>query len=79
MDPIAERALALVDADREEAIQELIQLAGGRRAPLDSARDALVARLSRTSEDFEATRALRLVTIALQRVGWEPTSTAHRT
>ena len=77
MDPIAERAVALVDAEREEAIEELVELAGRRRAPLESARDALVARLLRRADDFEATRALRLVTVALQRVGWESTSTTH--
>ncbi len=69
-DPIAEQALALVGGPADSAVEELVAMAGGRREPLVGARDALVGRLHRRSDDFDATKALRLVSRALARVGW---------
>jgi hypothetical protein len=69
-DPIAEQALALVSGPADEAVDELVALVGGQREPLVGARDALVGRLHRRSDDFDATKALRLVSRALARVGW---------
>jgi hypothetical protein len=55
----------------EEAVAELVSLAGGQRRPLEAARDALVARLHRDPGDFGATAALRLVLRALDRADFE--------
>ena len=66
-------ALALdpVAADSPDVVSELITIAGGRRPPLEAAASLLIARLHRRSDDFGATRALRSVTAALSRIGWE--------
>lgn len=53
------------------AVSELVELAGGRRDPLESAARTFVARLHRRSDDYEATNALRLVNRALVRIGWD--------
>ena len=67
---ILTRALALgaAGADAEEAAQELMRMSGGRREPLESARDHLVARLHGDSSDHEATKALQLVNAALPQI-----------
>ena len=67
---IRARAVALVGAPRETAVEELLDLADGDRAALAAARDTFVARLHRRSDDYEATLALRLLNEVLPRVGW---------
>jgi hypothetical protein len=68
---VEQRAAELADGTiREEAINELVELAGGQRGPLEAAAHSFVARLHRRSDDFVATNALRLVNAALGRVGW---------
>jgi len=76
---ILERALDAVAEQSPDAVTELITLAGGRRPPLEAAASLLIARLHRRSDDFAATRALRSVTEALSRIGWEmpPRPTRH--
>ncbi len=69
--PLLESALSLVGQPRDEAVEQLVALAGHRRAGLEGARDALVARLHRRQDDFDAAHALQLVERALRRVGWE--------
>jgi hypothetical protein len=65
-DAIVRRAVqpASTPGDRTLAA-ELLDIAGDRRAPLDAVRAELQRRLARRSDDFEATRALRLVEGAL--------------
>ncbi len=69
---IASRAVALgsAGAPRSEAAEELARLSGGRRAPLQSARDHFVRRLHADVADYEATKALQLVNAALSQIGW---------
>src|SRR5260370_10514842 len=76
---IAERAVELVraEADPESAASELVNLAGGRRAPLEEASLEFVGRLHRRSDDFEATEALRLVVRALGQL-WDAEVDARR-
>lgn len=76
---IAERAVELVraGADPETATSELVNLAGGRRAPLEEASLVFVGRLHRRRDDFEATKALRLVDRALGQL-WEVEVDARR-
>ena len=71
-DPIVGRAVALgaAGADRQQAAEELVRMSEGRREPLALARDHLVARLHGDSADYEATKALQLVNVALSKVGW---------
>jgi uncharacterized protein len=80
---IAERALALGDElnrgaqTRSEAVQQLV--AAGNRAALEEARDELVLRLRRSSDDYSATSALNLANRALAEVGWpDPFNWKHR-
>ncbi len=77
---ILERALDPVAEASPGAVAELITMAGGRRPPLEAAASLLIARLHRKSDDFGATRALRSVTAALSRIGWEMPAppTRHR-
>jgi hypothetical protein len=72
---IAQRAVELTHQgiSRDDAIADLVELADGRRGPLETAAHDFVQRLHRHSDDFEATKALRLVTAALGRVGWDTT------
>jgi hypothetical protein len=58
------------NSDRDGAIQELIRLAAGQRAPPEQARDELVCRLLPRSNDYEATARLTLVNAALAEIGW---------
>lgn len=68
---LLERALAPAAAESPDAVAELIEMAEGRRPPLEAAASLLIARLHRKSDDFGATRALCSVTAALSRIGWE--------
>jgi hypothetical protein len=68
---IAARALSLTAGASPEAAAELVTMAEGLRPPLEAARMLLVARLTRRSDDFAATRALSAVSAALSRIGWE--------
>jgi hypothetical protein len=63
--------LVVIAEASPDAVAELITMAGGRRPPLEAAASVLIARLHRKSDDFGATRALRSVTAALSRIGWE--------
>ena len=67
---IISRALALGagGADRQEAVQELLSMAAGRREPLESARDHFLARLRADTADYDATNALQLVNSVLPQV-----------
>jgi hypothetical protein len=69
-DPAVDVALQLVGCPREAAVQALLESVEWQREPLERARDALIRRLDRRSDDFEASKALRLVYAALARVGW---------
>lgn len=62
--------LGAAGAARVEAAEDLVRLSAGRREPLESARDYFVARLHADSADYEATKALQLVNVALSEVGW---------
>jgi hypothetical protein len=80
---ITERALALADElsrgahTRKEAVQQLA--AGGDKPALEEARDELVVRLRRSSDDYGATAALNLLNQALAEVGWrDPFNWKHR-
>lgn len=65
---ILHRAGELADRWRDDdAVEELVRLAGGWREPLEKARDQLIARLHRDPGDLRATNALRLVHRALDR------------
>jgi hypothetical protein len=55
----------------DDAVRQLVELAGGRAAPLEVAAHTFIRRLHQRSDDFEATNALRLVYRALGRVGWD--------
>jgi hypothetical protein len=76
---ILERALDPAAAASPDAVTDLVTLAEGRRKPLEAAASLLIARLHRRSDDFGATTALRSVTAALSRIGWEmsPPPTRH--
>jgi hypothetical protein len=64
---VADAAVRLArDGDRERSVRQLQELAGDR-ACLEALRDYFVARLHRRHDDYDATRALRLVITALQR------------
>jgi hypothetical protein len=78
-----ERALSLSaskpgqGADDGRGVSELV--AGTDKAGLEQARAELVARLSRRSDDYQATAALSLVNRALASVGWDnPYDWKHR-
>jgi hypothetical protein len=65
---VAEATIRLAqEADRDRAIEQLVEHAGDRRC-LEAAHALFVARLHRRSDDFDATRGLRLVIAALQRL-----------
>jgi hypothetical protein len=75
VEDLADAATQLArDDDRDRAVGRLQHLAGDRRG-LEALRDHFVDRLHRRSDDFDATRSLRLVIAALQGV---PTSNGHR-
>jgi hypothetical protein len=75
VEDLADAATQLArDDDRDRAVGRLQHLAGDRRG-LEALRDHFVDRLHRRSDDFDATRSLRLVIAALQRVS---TSDGHR-
>jgi hypothetical protein len=75
LEDLADAATQLArDDDRDRAVGRLQHLAGDRRG-LEALRDHFVDRLHRRSDDFDATRSLRLVIAALQRVS---TSDGHR-
>lgn len=59
-------------SDPDEAAARLVELAGGQRRPLEEARRRFVRRLHRASNDYDATRGLRLTSRALERLGREP-------
>lgn len=69
VDLILERAVRATTSPGAGAVEELIDTAQGRRAPLEAAHSVLVERLHRRPDDFDATRALQLVIRALQQVG----------
>lgn len=73
-----ERALQPAVAGSRDAVTDLVSMAGGRRPALEAAASLLVARLHRRSDDFAATRALRSVSDALSRIGWEMPSVPIR-
>ena len=60
-DLIVERAVRAATSPGAGAVEELIKIAQGRRAPLEAAHTVLVERLRRRPDDFDATRALQLV------------------
>jgi hypothetical protein len=75
VEDLADAATQLArDDDRDRAVRRLLDLAGDRRG-LEGLRDHFVDRLHGRSDDFDATRGLRLVITALQRV---PTDNGHR-
>lgn len=76
--PLLESALGLAGQPRDEAVEQLVALAGHRRPGLEAARDALIARLHRRSDDFDAAHALQLVERALWRVGWAGNTSGER-
>lgn len=71
---IEERAVSLArqTSDLDQAVTELVEMAGGQRGPLEDARRRLVLRLHRRSSDYDATNALRVVSRALERIGRDP-------
>jgi hypothetical protein len=69
VDLIVERAVRAGTSPGAGAVEELIEIAQRRRAPLEAAHTVLVERLHRRPDDFDATRALQLVIRALQQVG----------
>jgi hypothetical protein len=72
---VAEAAIRLAqEADRDRAIEQLIEQARDRRC-LEDAHALFVARLYRRSDDFDATLGLRLVLAALQRLPYGDDST----
>jgi hypothetical protein len=71
-DLIVERAVRAATSPGAGAVEELIKIAQGRRAPLEAAHTVLVERLRRRPDDFDATRALQLVIRTLQQVGHTP-------
>jgi hypothetical protein len=75
---MVERALHLDGGSSPDAVAELVGLAEGRRPPLEAAQSLLIARLHRRSDDFAATGALRSVSAALDRIGWEMPSAGRR-
>ena len=60
-----------IDADPRDETRRLIDCAEGR-APLDTLRAVFSDRLHRRSNDFDATRGLRLVTAKLQHTSYGP-------
>jgi hypothetical protein len=72
LDGLVARATELGRRWRDDgAVEEIVSLAGGRRGPLEAARDTLVARLHREPGDVAATQALCLVLRALDRAQYE--------
>jgi hypothetical protein len=71
VDLIVERAVRAT-SPAAGVVEELIEIAQRRRAPLEAAHSVLVTRLHRRPDDFDATRALQLVIRALQQVGQTP-------
>lgn len=70
-DQISERAIELAgDGDREGALNELVRIVGGDVAALEQARNTLVGRLRRRSNDYAATQGLTLINAAFSRIGW---------
>jgi hypothetical protein len=64
---VAEAAVRLAyEDDCDGAVRKLRDLAGDR-ACLEAVRDLFVGRLHQRSDDYDATRGLRLVIAALQR------------
>jgi hypothetical protein len=55
--------------DPRQEIYRLIERAGGRKG-LEALRDIFTGRLHRRPDDFDATRALRLVTAKLQQTSY---------
>lgn len=80
-DVVARRAVELSAASDQDsaAVEELVDLAGRERRPLEAAAGVFVARLHRRSDDYEATRALHLIHRALAAVGWTTTQIASVT
>ena len=72
VDLIVERALRASTSPGAGVVEELIEIAQRRRAPLEAASAVLVGRLHRRPDDFDATRGLQLVIRALQQVGHTP-------
>jgi len=74
VEDVADAAIQLArDDDRDRAVRRLRDLAGDRRG-LEALRDHFVDRLHRRADDFDASRGLRLVIAALQRI---PTTNGH--
>jgi hypothetical protein len=68
---IAEEAVRLAEGgDRETAVNELVRLADGDIQQLESARDVLVHRLRRRTDDYAATKGLTAINGAIARIGW---------
>jgi hypothetical protein len=72
VDLIVERGARATTSPAAGVVEELIEIAQRRRAPLEAAHGVLVARLHQRPDDFDATRALQLVIRALQQVGQKP-------
>ena len=70
--PPADLIVRAATSPGADAVEELVKIAQGRRAPLEAAHTVLVERLHRRPDDFDATRALQLVIRALQQVGHTP-------
>ena len=64
------RATELTGAPRDAAVSELVDLAGGDRTAIVSARDVLARRLHADAGDWGATGALALINRAVAGAGW---------
>jgi hypothetical protein len=70
-DAIERKAIDLAAAtDRQDAVDQLLALAGGDRDALGAARVQVARRLRADSGDHTATAALTLLNKALVQVGW---------
>jgi hypothetical protein len=70
-DAIEGKAIELgASTDREDAVAQLLALAGDDRDALAAARNRLAARLRINAGDYAATAALTLINRALVQQGW---------
>jgi hypothetical protein len=83
---VAHTAQQLVQsaASSATAVSDLVAAADGRRSALEDGRDVFIDRLHRVSDDYAATKALRLIYAAIDAVDTEnraepvPAKTARR-
>jgi hypothetical protein len=69
-DIVRERALELArtETDREQAVSELLESCGGRRVPVVSARQHLIASLDNEPSPADAMRAIEFLDELLERL-----------